>query len=288
MPRKKTKKTVEKSSKGQFNKITEKLQSISSRGPSNLLVVLLIVMSFFAGYLFFKLKSLEQTTKVAKQQQVPNNQPPARQPVTMAQIKKLFGNGFINFGDTNRKVLFVEILDPSCPFCHIAAGENPDLARESGRFQYVSDGGSYSPPVVEMRKLLDEGKASYAVIYANGHGNGRLAMQALYCADEKDKFWDVHDLLMNNDGYKLVNDTVKNEKANIPQLVTYLQPAIDSTFLQSCLESGKYEQTISRDEEVGRQLGFQGTPDFFVNTTNFGGAQDYKSMEPAVKEALGG
>ncbi len=260
---------------------------LKSSGPSNLLILLLVGVSFFAGYLFFKLKSLEQANTTAAVQQA-GAQQPARPEVTMDQIKGLFKDGFLHFGDANKKALFVMISDPSCPFCHMAGGKNPELAATSGQFKYVSDGGTYTPPVEEMRKLVDSGDASFVLLYSNGHGNGRLGAQAMYCAYEQGKFWEVHDLLMSNAGYTLMNDTVQNDKANSQVLADFLAPAIDSTFMNDCLQSGKYEETLSRDESVSQQMGFSGTPDFFVNTTNFAGAQDYKTMEAAVKAALGG
>lgn len=253
--------------------------------PSNLLVLLLIVVSFFAGYLFFKVRSLEQAKTTAPTQQA---QQPTPVPVTKDQVKKLFSNGYLYFGDANKKVLFVEISDPSCPYCHIAAGLNSELSGSSGQFKYVSDGGTYTPPLPEMRKLVDAGQASYVQIFATGHGSGRLGMQAMYCAYSQDpkEFWGVHDLLMSNDGYNLLNNTVKNDKTQIPQLVSFLSGVTDSNNLTECLESGKYEQTLTRDEQLSQTLGFRGTPDFFVNTTNFEGAQDYKAMKPVVDAAL--
>lgn len=265
-----------------------KLPSLSSivKG-NNFLVALLVVLAFVAGYLFFKVQSLEQTKTTANVTTTqPDTQQPSKPTVTIDKIKGLFASGFAKTGDANKKVLFVEISDPSCPFCHFAAGKNPELSKESGRFQYVTDGGTYTPPVTEMKKLVDEGKASFVWLYSNGHGNGELGAQALYCAYEKGKFWEAHDLLMSNSGYDLLNTKMKNDKANIPLLVDFLSPQVDATFMKSCLESGKYADTLKRDQQLATALGFQGTPDFFVNTTNFGGAVDYKNMDATVQDAL--
>jgi protein-disulfide isomerase len=51
--------------------------------------------------------------------------PEAAPVVTMDQVKGLFADeNNLVFGDPNSKVLFVEFSDPSCPYCHIAAGTN--------------------------------------------------------------------------------------------------------------------------------------------------------------------
>lgn len=254
-------------------------------GSNKILVILLIAAAFVIGSLWQKNQKLETTAKVqpTAAPQVAGQQAPQQPAVTMDQIKGLFSKDYITFGDANRKVLFVEFSDPSCPYCHVAAGKNPELNAQVGdRFKLDTDGGTYIPPVREIKKLVDEGKASYVYIYRNGHGNGELAAQALYCANEKGKFWQAHDLLMSNAGYTLINEKVKNDKANTALVVDFLKSAVDSSFLTQCLESGKYADKLSRDTKVGDSMGVGGTPGFFVNTTNFAGAYSFADMKSAV------
>jgi protein-disulfide isomerase len=254
-----------------------------------ILVVLLIVASFAIGSMWTKIQYLQTSPTVQ-----PNPSPTAGQPtqptapsVSLDKIKAQFADGFIHFGDANRKVLFTEISDPSCPFCHFAAGGNPELVDETIkqnpkmiRFKPLSVGGTYNPPVPEMKKLVDAGKASFVWIYANGHDNGELGTQAFYCAFEKNKFWEVHDLLMSNKGYEAMNTT----KVDAAGMAALLAPVVD---IKDCLTSGKYAKNLTRDQGIAQTLGFQGTPHFLINTTPFGGAQDWKSgMEPLVKTLL--
>jgi hypothetical protein len=102
----------------------------------------------------------------------PNGQAAAQPVVTLDQVKALFTSKNLVFGNKNSKVLFVEFSDPSCPYCQIAAGKNPSLNKQAGnQFLMVQDGGTYLPPVPEMKKLVDAGKAGYVWLYANGfHG----------------------------------------------------------------------------------------------------------------------
>ena len=223
-------------------------------------------------------KSLNPTNNQQAQQQIK---------IDLAQVKQLFSNDFIHFGDSKRKVLFVEVSDPSCPFCHIAGGLNPQISSQAGeRFKYDTEGGSYIPPVREIKKLVDQGKASFAFLYSNGHGNGLLASEALYCANEKGKFWPVHDKLMTNQGYELINNEIKNDKSKIPTLVNFLSEVIDKDFLTNCLQSGKYQKNLERDQQLTPSLGFQGTPHFLVNTTMFQGAYSFSDMKPIVEKYL--
>lgn len=250
------------------------------------LTVILVVASFFLGMLFTKVQYLEQQktnpTVLGTQQQAQVTAQPTKAPVTLNQIKALFNDKNIVFGDKNSKNLFVEIADPSCPWCHVAAGHNPELARQVGK-PLSTDGGTYNAPVPEMKRLVDEKKAAFVWIYTPGHGNGEMGTKALYCAYEQDKFWPVHDKLMNNDGYTLLNNTVKNDATQSQTLVDFLNDVSDPALLKVCLDSGKYDKKLSEDTAIASQLGVQGTPGFFINTTNFGGAYSWEEMKSAVQ-----
>lgn len=257
-----------------------------------ILLIASIALAFAVGILWQKVSYLEtgkitgtQTatgTGTGTQQQAVDNPN-----VTIEQIKDLFNKDLVKFGDDGRKVLFVEVADPSCPYCHVAAGLNPELNAQAGdRFKLVSDGGTYIAPVAEMKKMVDSGQASYVYIYQNGHGAGEMAQKAMYCAYEQDRFWEVHDMLMTNDGYNLVNNTVKNDKAQSQVLSDFLKSAADSGKLKSCLDSGKYDGRLADEMVLANSLGVGGTPGFFVNTTNFAGAYSWNDMKPAVDAAL--
>ena len=257
-----------------------------------ILLIASIALAFFVGVLWQKVSNLESggitgtqaptdTTAVAQQQARDNPN------VTIEQIKDLFKKELIKFGDEGRKVLFVEIADPSCPYCHVAAGKNPELNAQAGdRFKLVSDGGTYVAPVTEMKKLVDSGQASYVYIFQNGHGNGEMAQKAMYCAYDLGRFWEVHDLLMTNEGYNLINDVVKNDKTQSQTMADFLRSAVDSGRLKDCLDSGKYDDRIAEEMALAGSLGVGGTPGFFINTTNFAGAYGWDVMQPVVDEAL--
>ena len=248
------------------------------------LLVITIGLAFLVGVLWQKVENLGKgETTTPTQQQVAA---PAPKKVEISQIKDLFSKDVIKFGNADSKVLFVEASDPSCPYCHIAGGLNPELNKQVGsQFTLVKDGGSYIAPVAEMKKLVDSGKASFVWLYFNGHGNGELATKALYCAYEKGKFWEAHDLLMTSEGYALINDVVKNDKTQSGKMVDFLKPA-SVPDLKTCLDSGKYDDRLASDMSLATSLGVSGTPGFFVNENNFAGAYSYKDIESIVTSAL--
>ncbi len=248
------------------------------------LVLLLLVASFFVGRLSAQVEALKKGNTTAAIV-APTAQQPTQPTVTQDQLKGLFGGKNITFGNKDSKLVFVEFSDPSCPWCHVAAGKDPEVTTQMGK-KLSTDGGDYVAPVPEMKKLVDQGKAAFVWAYANGHGNGEMGTKALYCANEKGKFWQAHDLLMSNAGYNLINNTVKNDKTKSALLADFLKSVVKYNDMKACLDSGKYDNHISDDMALAQQFGFNGTPDFFVNTTNFAGAYSFDDMKSAVDAAL--
>ncbi|MFH1864175.1 MAG: DsbA family protein [bacterium] len=248
------------------------------------LVFLSIGLAFFVGMLWQKVQNLEKvaSTKIEATNQQAEVQ---KQEISIDTQKEVYSKDVIKFGDADRKVLFIEVSDPSCPFCHIAGGKNPEISTDN--FKYVSKGGTYIPPVPEMKKLVDEGKAAYAYIYTSGHGNGEMGTKALYCAFEKNKFWEVHDIIMTNKGYELLNNTIKNDKTKSQLLADFLKSAVNPSEMKTCLDSGKYDDRLQADSTLAGSLGINGTPGFIVNGKIFAGAYSFKEMQPVVDAALG-
>lgn len=275
--------------------LKERLSHLPKPNYNVILVALLVAASFLVGRLTAQVEYLKggAGAQQATQQAAPTQQPQQQQQqqasaVTTEQVKALVDSKKnIAFGNKDSKLIFVEFSDPSCPYCHVAGGKNPELNKQMGaQFTLAADGGSYVAPVPEMKKLVDSGKASFVWIYANGHGAGEMATKALYCANEKGKFWQVHDTLMTKAGYDLINQTVKNDKTKSGDLSAFLKGAMNENDLKKCLDSGKYDNRIADDMSVAQAMGFSGTPHFLVNTTPFVGAYSYKDMESAVTTAM--
>lgn len=251
------------------------------------LVVISIGLAFAVGVLWQKVANLEKGGSVSGTSTNQQAAQPAAQTVDLNTVKGLFSKDLIKFGDANRKVLFVEVVDPSCPYCHVAGGDDAKLAASIGtQFKYQSDGGSYIPPVPEMKKLVDSGAASIAFIYFPGHGNGEMGMKALYCANDAGKFWEANTLLMSDAGYSLMNDTVKNDKTQSQAVADFLKSAVDPNAMKSCLDSGKYDSRLTSDQSLASSLSIQGTPGFFINTQTFPGAYSWSDMKATVDAAL--
>lgn len=252
-------------------------------------VVLLIIVvgAFFMGSLWTKVQILERGGLTPGTQQTTGEDTQKPKAATLAEVKSAFDKGLIKFGKGNNKLVLIEVADPSCPYCHIAAGKNPLLNKEVGvQFLLKADGGTYVPPVSEFEKLVKEGKASFAYLYSPGHGNGEMGVKSLYCAFEKDKFWEVHDKLMTSEGYDLLNNIVKNDKTKSTELAQFLSPAFDATQMKQCLDSGKYDSRSAEETAIARSIGISGTPGFYINDQLFPGAYNYSDMESAIEKIL--
>jgi protein-disulfide isomerase len=239
-----------------------------------LMVLLLVVGAYFLGVYKTKVEYLEKGVTATTQ---PTGAAAAPQPIDMEKVNTLFADkSNMVFGDRDAKLKFVEFSDTSCPFCHVAAGENPELAKSmNSRFITVANGGTYIPPVQEIKKLVDAGKAAFLWLYTPGHGNGELGTLALYCANEQGKFWEAHDLLMSNAGYTFVNDTVKNDRTKFAEVATFLKSAVDTTKLKACLDSKKFEARVTSDPSIATSFGYGATPTFFINDKVVEGAASW-------------
>lgn len=253
------------------------------------MIAMLIAGSYLVGVYKTKAEYLEkgataQVAQVAGQQQAQ----PTPQPLDLAAVEALFQDeSNMVLGDRNAKIKFVEFSDTSCPYCHIASGKNPELAKQvDARFVPESEGGSYVPPVEEIKKLVDQGKAAFAYFYTPGHGNGEMGAKALYCAYEQGKFWEVHDLLMNNEGYEINNTTVQNDPEKSGLLADFLAPAVDRQTMLNCLDSGKYDERVTSDPNIASSFGYGATPTFFINDKVVEGAASWNQGFQTIVDPL--
>jgi protein-disulfide isomerase len=254
------------------------------------IIAVVIACIFYLGSLNKKISTLEKAVSGLKVGNTNTgqgtDQPQAQPAADLDQVKNAFNKTVIKFGDDGKKVIALEISDPSCPYCQIAGGKNKELSNQSPQFKLVEDGGTYLAPVSEIKKLVDAGKASFALIYYPGHGKGEMGMKALYCAFEMGKFWEVNDLIMSSAGYDLMNNKIGNDKTQSGALADFLGSVVNKNSMKICLDSGKYDSQLSVEQGLAEGLGVRGTPGFFINAVNFGGAYSYKDMESAVNTAL--
>ncbi len=235
-----------------------------SKAYTPILLVLLLISSFLLGVLTTKL-SLERKTEnnteptAAAPQTAPNvpNQPA---PGTKVDVK--IGHLPV-LGDKNAKVEVVEFSDFQCPFCKQWADQTKDQL---------------------FKNYVDTGKIKFSYRQypiEQLHPNAQKASEASECANDQDKFWDYHDLLFKE----------QSSWANLPdptsQFSTYAtQLGLNKGNFDTCMNSGKFKDIVSKDLQEGGTAGVNGTPTFFINGVSLVGAQPYDSFKAAIDAEL--
>ena len=144
-----------------------------------------------------------------------------------------------SLGRADAPVTLVEFSDFQCPFC--------------GRF--------FATTLPALKKdYIDTGKLRYVFRdfpLDQLHPNARTAAVAAHCAGEQGKYWDMHDVLF------------QNQRALAPaQLAEYARTVgVAGAAFEQCVASGRYAPQIERGLTDGATAGVQGTPGFVIGRT---------------------
>lgn len=179
----------------------------------------------------------------------------------------------IVLGEAKAPVTIFIYSDPSCPFCAAAAGGNKEV------MDYLkTNSPTWTAPIPGIiENYVNAGKVRLIYRYFPGHGSGEEAMKVLYCANEQGKFWQLHEVLANNQS--LLQDLVK-----VKEFATSV--GADVAKINSCLDSKKYDSKIQSDTSMGTKAGVNGTPAFFVNKVLVSGAQPFSEFKTVIDTIL--
>ncbi|MFI1470140.1 Na+/H+ antiporter NhaA [Streptomyces wuyuanensis] len=156
-------------------------------------------------------------------------------------------------GSPDAPVTLVEYGDFECPYCGQAEPVVRELLRDSGDVRYV------------WRHLpLDD-----------VHPHARAAAEAAEAAAEQNRFWDMHDVLMEHQGALGAADIVRYADAL----------GLDVERFRRDLRKRRGAARVAEDVESADLSGVSGTPSFFVNGRRYHGAYDVVGLKAAVKEA---
>jgi protein-disulfide isomerase len=142
-------------------------------------------------------------------------------------------------GRPDAPVTLVEFSDFQCPFC--------------GRFFATTF------PALKQ-DYIDTGKLRYVFRdfpLDQLHPNARKAAEAAHCAGEQGKYWEMHDVLFQN-----------QRALAPPQLAEYARAVgVAGAAFEQCVSSGRYAPQIERGLAEGATAGVQGTPGFVIGRT---------------------
>lgn len=142
-------------------------------------------------------------------------------------------------GEATAPVTIEEWADLQCPACRaFALGTEPQL-----RTAYIATG-----------------KVRFVFHHMAFIGPESIwAGEAVECAGEQNRFWDLHDRLYASQGGE---NTGTFSKPNIEKIASDI--GLGSGF-NTCLESDRYAQRVRDDTAAGQAKGVAATPTLFVN-----------------------
>ena len=172
-------------------------------------------------------------------------------------------------GADDARVTLIEFSDYQCPFCaRHTRTVLPQLEKE-----YVNTG--------KVRYVLRD----YPM--ESIHPQAPKVHEAAHCAGDQDKFWEMHGQLFANQA------NLQTEKLSIYALRIRLT---DLAAFESCLQSGKYTDSVEASVSEGMKAGVRGTPSFLLGITDTNGsvqavkliqgAQPYAVFQQAIDELL--
>jgi Na+/H+ antiporter NhaA len=157
-------------------------------------------------------------------------------------------------GPEDAPVTLVEYGDFECPYCGRA---------EPSVRQLLSDMGGDIRYVWRHLPLTDV------------HPHAQLAAEAAEAAASQGKFWEMHDLLLDN------QDALRG-----PDLVRYAEEiGLDLDRFRRELKRHEYDGRVARDVESAELSAVSGTPTFFINGQRHHGAYDIDTLKAAAKGA---
>lgn len=163
-------------------------------------------------------------------------------------------------GSENAPITIIEYLDFECEACR-----------------------SYYPTVKQLKEEYKD-DIRFVVRYfpLPGHKNSMPAAQAVEAAGKQGKFWEMHDILYENQkvwGEKSVPDPkIFEGYAN--------QIGLNMEQYKKDVISKEVRDRVNRDKTAGNSLGIKGTPTFFINgekIPNPKGYEDFKSLIDGLK-----
>lgn len=158
-------------------------------------------------------------------------------------------------GSESAPITLVEYGDYECPFCGRAYHVIKQLQKHFGkqlRFVFRNF------PLTQL------------------HPQAEVAAEAAEFAATNDKFWEMHDLIYEN-------QTSLSEPLLLELGMTL---GLDTNELRMAIETKGFEEKIRADFLGGVRSGVNGTPTFFINGERYNGSYEYEDLEAALESVV--
>ncbi len=158
-------------------------------------------------------------------------------------------------GPADAPLTLVEYGDYQCPYC-----------------------GAAYPVVKRLQKKLGK---KLRFVFRNfpltqAHPYALIAAEAAEAAALQGKFWEMHDLLFEQQTFL--------DPEVIPSWAKKIGLSLEK--FRNDIKRGVVEKRIQEDRQTGIRSGVNGTPTFFINGTRYDGSPNYGSLLAALESEL--
>ena len=163
-------------------------------------------------------------------------------------------------GNKNATTTLIEYSDFQCPAC-----------------------GSYYPILKKVAEDMgSQVKFAYRHFPLPQHKNAKLAATVAEAAGKQGKFWEMHDLIFQN------QSDWSEEKNAAVIFAKYAQDLkLDLAKFQTDIASEEIKAKIENDYKSGAKAGVNSTPSFFLNGKKLDNPRNYDEFKNAILQALG-
>ncbi len=231
------------------------------------IIVAVGLAAFLAGYVFANETADPEKITVQESPQIlekTSSQSPSQGPLQLPKIISYDDDPMM--GNPDAQFTIVEFSDFQCPFCAKFHSETLPLL---------------------MQNYINNGKVNLVFRdfpIESTHPSAVPAAHASECADDQGKFWEMHDMIFENQVIWKNMDPLQS----LDLFKKYsIEIGIDADMYDSCMSSARHIDEIKEDLEDGRKYGVTGTPGFFVGNEKVGftkiiGAQPFSSFQRVI------
>ena len=163
-------------------------------------------------------------------------------------------------GDKEALATLIEYSDFQCPAC-----------------------GSYYPIV---KKISEDMSAKVRFAYRHfplpQHKNAKLAATVAEAAGKQGKFWEMHDLIFQNQ-----SDWSEDKNAATIFAKYAQEVGLDLARFQTDIASDEIKAKIENDYKSGVKAGVNSTPSFFLNGKKMDNPRNYDEFKNSIEQSLG-